>query len=75
MTLKEQYQLRQRQWDEFHRWESEQPLIEREPAAIIADLGAILSWMPAEARLHDPDPEKIGIQKMRAAHALIKHHT
>ncbi len=72
MTLKEQYELRQCQWDEFHRWESEQPPIEREPADIIADLGAILSWLPISERLHDPDPEKIGIQKMRAALALIK---
>ncbi len=75
MTLKQQYELRQRQWDDFHLWESEQPPVDREPAAIIADLGAILSWIPADARLHDPDPEKIGIRKMRAAHALLKHRT
>jgi hypothetical protein len=31
MTLKEQYEMRQRQWDEFHRWESQQPPIERTP--------------------------------------------
>ena len=42
------------------------------PADIIADLGAILSRLPVSERLHDPDPEKIGIQKMRAALALIK---
>ena len=74
MTLKEHYALRQRQWDEFHRWESEQPSIEREPARIIADLGAIWSWLPTDVRLLDPDPEKVGIQKMRAALALIRSH-
>lgn len=70
MTLKERYELRQQQWNEFHRWEREQPRFEREPARIIADLGAILSWLPAEVRLRDPDPEKIGIQIMRAALAF-----
>ena len=72
MTLKEQYEMRQRQWDEFHRWESRQPVVERTSENIIADLGAILSWLPGEERLRDPDPEKIGIQKMQAALALIK---
>ncbi len=74
MTLKEQYAFRQLQWDEFHRWESEQPLIERDPARIIADLGTIWSWLPPDVRLHDPDPEKTGIQKMRAALAIIGQH-
>jgi hypothetical protein len=31
MTLKEQYEMRQRQWDEFHRWESQQPPKGRTP--------------------------------------------
>jgi hypothetical protein len=74
MSLKEQYELRQRQWDEFHRWENEQAPIDRQPADIIADLGAILSWVSVTDRLCDPDPEKIGIQKMRAALALIRQH-
>jgi len=72
MTMKEQFELRQRQWDEFHRWEAEQPVVERTPENIIADIGAILSWLPASERLRDPDPDKAGIQKMRAALALIK---
>lgn len=75
MTLKERYELRQQQWNEFHRWEREQPHFEREPARIIADLGAILSWLPAEVRLRDPDPEKIGIQIMRAALAFSTKQT
>ena len=74
MTLKEQYELRQRQWDEFHRWEAEQPPIDRDPASIIADLGTILRWVSHDERLHDPDPEKIGVLKMRAAMAFMQHH-
>ena len=74
MSLKEQYELRQRQWDEFHRWENEQPPIDRHPAHIIADLGAILSWVSVAERLRDPDPVKLGIQKMRAALAFIRQH-
>jgi hypothetical protein len=72
MTLKEHFEMRQRQWDEFHRWEDQQPVVEHTSENIIGDLGAILSWLPAEERLRDPDPEKIGIQKMQAALALIK---
>jgi len=71
MSTREQWELRRRQWEAFNRWEAEQAPIERDPADIIADLGTLLSWLPAEERLHDPDPEKIGIQKMRAALALI----
>jgi hypothetical protein len=72
VTLKEQLELRQRQWDKFHRWEAEQPVPERDPAEIVADLGAIWSWLPPDVRLEDPDPEKLGIQKMRAALALLR---
>jgi hypothetical protein len=72
MSTREQWELRRQQWERFNRWEAEQPPIERDPADIIADLGTLLSWLPPEERLRDPDPEKIGIQKMRAALALIK---
>ena len=72
MTLKEQLELRERQWRAFHEWEATQPLPERDPAAILADLGAIWEWLPPEVRSEDPDPQKLGIQKMRAAMALMK---
>lgn len=67
MTIAEQLQERRRQWAEFHRWEAQQPPSERDPAEILADLGAIWSWLPPEVRSHDPDPDKRGIQRMRAA--------
>jgi hypothetical protein len=44
---------------------------ERDPAQILADLGAILRWIPEEDRLHDPDPEKRGVQVLRAAYAVL----
>lgn len=74
MSTREQWELRRRQWEAFHRWEAEQPPVERDPADIIADLGTLLSWLPAEERMRDPDPDKIGIQKMRAALARISQN-
>jgi hypothetical protein len=72
MSAREDWQQRLRQWAEFNRWEAEQPPVDREPGDIIADLGTIWSWLPPEVRERDADPEKIGIQKMRAALALLK---
>lgn len=71
MTLREQIAERNRQWRAFHEWEAQQPPISRDPSAIIADLGALLSWYSPELVRTDPDPEKQGIAKMRAALALL----
>jgi hypothetical protein len=71
MTLKEQLVERRRQWEAFNRWEEQLPPTERDPARILADLGAILSWIPQEDRLFDSDPEKRGIQILRAACAVL----
>ena len=70
-TLREQLLERREQWRLFNEWEAVQPPIERDPAAILADLGTILSWLPANVRTRDTDPDKTGIQKMRAALALL----
>ena len=73
MSTREQWELRRKQFEAFNRWEAEQPPIERDPADIIADLGTLVEWLRAEERLCATDLEKIiGIQKMRAALALIK---
>jgi len=72
VTLREQLAVRDRQWAAFHRWEATQPLPERDPAEILADLGAIWNWLPPEVRTADPDPGKLGIQKMRAALAHLR---
>jgi hypothetical protein len=71
MAEREQYEQRRRQWAAFHRWEAEQTPAERPPAAILADIGAIREWLPREARLADPDPEKLGVQRMRRALARL----
>jgi hypothetical protein len=73
MSLRDELEQRERQWEAFHRWEAEQPPAEaRPPEEVLADLGAICNWLPPEVRLKDPDPEKLGIQRMRAALALLK---
>lgn len=72
MTLRDQLKQRNLQWRSFNEWEAEQPPIERQPSAILADLGTLLSWFPAETRLQDPDPDKKGIQEMRAKLALLR---
>jgi hypothetical protein len=69
VTLREQIEERNRQWRLFHQWEAQQPPIERTPEAILADLSWLLQWFPQD--LADPDPEKHGIAKMRAALALL----
>ena len=71
VTLREQIEERNRQWRLFHEWEAEQPPVERDASAILADLGALLRWCPAELVRQDPDPEKYGIGKMRAALSLL----
>jgi hypothetical protein len=71
VTLREQFEERNRQWRLFHEWEAQQPPISRDPAAIVADLGGLLRWCPPELLSADPDPEKRGVAKMRAALALL----
>jgi hypothetical protein len=72
MTAREQIEERLRQWKTFNRWELDHPAPQREPAEILADLGAILEWASPETLASDPDPEKRGIQAMKAALAHLK---
>jgi hypothetical protein len=72
MTRKEQIEQRRRQWETFNRWEEQQQPLERDPGQILADLGAILGWIPEADRLHDPDPAKRGVQALLAACAVLK---
>ena len=71
MTLKEQVEEYRRRMEIFNEWEASHPPMERSSAAIIADLGFLLRWVSSEERLHDPDPEKLGIQRMRAGLAHL----
>jgi hypothetical protein len=63
---------RKRQWEIFNRWESEQPPVERAAEDNIADIGAILDWVPLEVLSEDPDPEKRGVQVLRLAFRYLK---
>ena len=71
MTLREQIEDFRRRMALFNEWEAAQPPVERSSAAIIADLGFVLSFISREERLRDPDPEKLGIQRMHAGMALV----
>ena len=70
--MREQLEQQKLQWRSFNEWEAAQPSVTREPTAILADLGTLLSWFPQDVRRHDPDPDKTGIAKMRATLALLK---
>lgn len=50
----------------FNEWEATQSPEERPPEAIVADLGFLVSFVSVEDRVRDSDPEKLGIQRMRA---------
>jgi hypothetical protein len=66
VTLKEQIEQYHRCLEEFNRWEEKQVQPSRSASAILADLGFMLSSVSAEDLAHDPDPQKLGIQSMRA---------
>ncbi|MCP5117944.1 MAG: hypothetical protein GY953_44575 [bacterium] len=71
MSLREQWAERLRQWEAFRQWESRQPPRQVDSKTIVGDLGAIWAWFPEEVRRRDPDPEKTGVQRMRAALAIL----
>ena len=70
LGFKEQVEQYHRCLAEFNRWEEWNPTPARSPEAVLADLGFLMSLVPREERRRDPDPEKLGIQKMRQALAL-----
>jgi len=73
VSLRTQLEKSAEAWQRFHDWEAQELPQERSAERIIADLGAILSWIPAETRLVDPDPEKTGVQGMHRALARMNH--
>ncbi len=62
---------RRRQWLRFNEWERSAPSPAREPAACVADVGTLYDWFSIESKSVDPDPEKLGIQLLRAALARL----
>lgn len=65
MNLREQLQERERQWELFHEWEESHPPKARRLEAVLADLSAIWRRLPKDVRSADPDPEKLGLRKLR----------
>ena len=72
MTLKEQLQERERQWKLFHEWEEQNPPKARPLDAIMADLSAIWRRLPEDVRSFDPDPEKLGLKRLREVLSKIE---
>jgi hypothetical protein len=69
-VTKPEYAEYRARFEALNAWEARQPPIERSPSDILADLGFLLGFVSAEERGKDPDPEKLGIQRMRAILAL-----
>lgn len=62
------------QFAAFNQWEQDHRPVARPFADVLADLGFIWTWVPRDLRLADPDPEKAGLQQMRAVLARIAAH-
>jgi len=67
LSLRQETEDHNLRWQRFHEWEQTEAAAERDPARLIADLGFLLSWIPKEEILRDPDPEKTGVRSMFAA--------
>ena len=72
MITREQWEERQQQWAELHRWEREQPPIEYSPDDAIDGVGEILEWIPKAVRSEERDPERLGIQRMNSLVRLVR---
>ena len=71
MTLREQIERPRKQFEAFNRWEAENIAPRRDLAAVLADLSAIWRRLPQDVRSTDPDPEKLGVQRMHRVLALL----
>lgn len=71
MTLADQLMERERQWRGFHSAYVGEDVPVRDPSAVLADLSFLLTFCSPEDLARDPDPEKVGIAKMRAALGLV----
>ena len=64
MITKAEWEARQQQWAEFHRWEETQPPPEHSPEYLIAAVGALYDWLPAQSRIPEDDPDRSGVKRM-----------
>jgi len=74
-----EWSVRQQQWAEYRRWaQAETPLL-LAPEDSIADIGALLEWIPESTRNEMPDPDRRGVRRMHSLLGLLsadaRHHT
>jgi hypothetical protein len=70
-VIKEEFELRKRQWAEMNRWEREQSPEEHSPEWLLAAIGALYELLPESTRAEEPDPERRGIQRMNQILELL----
>jgi hypothetical protein len=68
--LRRMWAARERGLGLFEQWEATQP-VPAAPPDVFARIGALYDLLPPEVRRRDPDPQKQGIQAMRAALAVL----
>lgn len=68
---KTQWLERQQQWRAYGEWAASQPLVADSPEDTLADVGAILEWLPADVRNADRDPERLGVRRMHFVLGLL----
>ena len=67
-----EWSLRQQQWAEYRRWAASEPSPEVSGEDAMANVGTILTWIPASVRQEERDPEKRGVQRMHFLLGLLK---
>jgi len=72
MITKAEWLARQQQWAEYRRWLDSAPPVEHPLEHVIADVGAILEWIPESERAKDHDPDRLGVQRMHLLLSLLK---
>ena len=58
------WERRRQQWLEYRRWAESEPPALHPPEEALADLGAILEWIPRQVRLEERDPQRLGVRRM-----------
>ena len=72
MITKAEWDARQQQWAELHRWERAQPPTEYSPDDAVDGAGTILEWISESVRAEERDPDRRGVRRMHALLGLLK---
>jgi hypothetical protein len=71
MMDKAAWRLRQQQWRQYHLWAESQPPADHPPDLALADIGAILEWLPEAVRHEERDPDRSGVRRMHSILGLL----